>query len=58
MAESLSRETQELFDASDRAIAHSRKLVDQRREIMAECERNRSRQEASFILRRQILKPK
>ncbi|GLR90800.1 hypothetical protein [Bradyrhizobium iriomotense] len=54
MAEPFSRETQDLFDASDRAIAKSRELVDQRREMIAECERNRREQEARFTLRRAI----
>ncbi|MBR0717578.1 hypothetical protein [Bradyrhizobium liaoningense] len=57
MAEPFSREAQELFDASDRAIARSRDLVAQRREMMAECERNRREQEARFAFRRAILKP-
>jgi len=58
MAEPFSRETQELFDASDRAIAHSRELVDQRRETLAECERSRREQEARFVLRREMRKLK
>jgi len=58
MADPLSRETQELIDASDRAIAHSRELVDQRREMMSECERNRNEQEARFAFRREMRRPK
>jgi hypothetical protein len=58
MAEPYCREIEDLFDASDRAIAHSRELVNQRREMIAECDRNRREQEARFALRREILKPK
>jgi hypothetical protein len=58
MAEPFSRETQELFDAADRAIAYSRAIVDQRREMIAECERNRREQEARFAFRREIRIPK
>jgi len=58
MAEPFSLETQELFDASDRAIAHSRAIVAQRREMMAECERNRREQETRFAFRREIRKPR
>ena len=45
MAEPFSRETQELFDAADRAIDHSRELADQRRQMMAECKASRRVQE-------------
>jgi hypothetical protein len=41
MAQPFSLETQELLDAADLAIAHSRELADQRRQVIAECERNR-----------------
>ena len=58
MAEPLSLETQELLDAADRAIANSRALVDKRRQMMTECERSRAAQEAGFVLRREIWKPK
>jgi hypothetical protein len=58
MAEPFSRETQELFDASDRAIARSRELVAQRREMMAEYEWNRREQEIRLAFHREIRKPK
>lgn len=58
MAEQFSRETHELFDAADRAIAHSRELADQRRQLMAKCERDRLAQEARFALRRKMAEPK
>jgi hypothetical protein len=50
MAKLFSLETQELLDAADRAIARSRELADQRRQMMmAEGERNR-RQEVRLEL--------
>ena len=55
MVEPFSLETQELFDAADRAIARSRDLVDQRRQIMAECEKNRRKQQARFALLRAMM---
>lgn len=55
MAELFSRETQELFDAADRAIAHSRELVEQRRQLMAECERNRLQREVRLAFRREMV---
>lgn len=58
MVEPFSRETRELFDAADRAIAHSRELTDQRRQLMARCERDRLAQEARFALRREMVEPK
>lgn len=58
MAEPFSWEAQELFDACDRAIARSRELVEQRRQMMAECERERHEQELRFVLRREARKPK
>lgn len=57
MAEPFSFETQELLDAADRAIALSRDLADQRRQMMAECERSRRAQEARFALRRKMAEP-
>jgi len=58
MAKPFSRETQELFDAADRAIARSRERVAQRREMMAECERNRREQEVGFAFSREIRESK
>lgn len=58
MAERFSRETHELFDAADRAIAHSRELADERRQLMEKCERDRLAQEARFALRREMVEPK
>ena len=58
MAEPFSLETQELFDASDRAIARSRELIAQRREMMAQGERNRREQEDRFAFLRETRKPK
>ncbi len=58
MAEPFSLETQDLFDAADRAIAQSRELVIQRRDMMAECRRSRRAQEARFALRREMAEPK
>jgi hypothetical protein len=58
MAEPFSRETQELFDAADRAIAHSRELADQRRQMMAEYNANRRAQEVRFAILRETAKPK
>jgi hypothetical protein len=58
MAEPFRLETQELLDAADRAIALSHELIDQRRQLIAEWERNRRVQEARFVLRRVTRKPK
>jgi hypothetical protein len=58
MAEAFSLETQELLDAADRAIARSRDLAEQRKEMMAECETTRHRQEVRFAFFREIKKPK
>jgi hypothetical protein len=58
MAEAFSLETQDLIDAAGRAIAHSRELAAQRRDMMAECRRNRRAQEARFALRREMAEPK
>lgn len=58
MAEAFSLETQELLDAADRAIARSRDLAEQRKEMMAECERTRHRQEVRLAFFREIKKPK
>jgi hypothetical protein len=58
MAEPFSRETRELFDAADRAIAHSRELADQRRQMMAEYNANRRVQEVRFAILRETAKPK
>jgi hypothetical protein len=48
MAESFSKEARDLFDAADQAIARSRELVGQRRQIVAAYERARREQEARF----------
>ena len=57
MAEPFSLETQELFDAADRAIASSRQLIAQRREMIVECKRARREQEDRFASRREIWNP-
>jgi hypothetical protein len=57
MADAFSLETQELLDAADRAIARSRDLAEQRKEMMAECERTRHRQEIRLAFLREIKKP-
>jgi hypothetical protein len=58
MAEPFSRETQKLFDASDRAITQSRELADQRRQMMAEYNAKRREQEVRFAILRETAKPK
>jgi hypothetical protein len=58
MVEPFSLETQELLDAADRAIARSRTLANQRRQMRAECERNRREQEIRLAFRREIWEPK
>ena len=58
MAEAFSLETRELLDAADRAIARSRDLAEQRKEMMAQCERTRHRQEIRLAFLREIKKPK
>jgi hypothetical protein len=57
MAQPFSLETQELLDAADLAIAHSRELADQRRQVIAECERNRRVQQVRLAFLRER-KPK
>jgi hypothetical protein len=44
VAEPYSEETQRLLDAADRAIARSQDLVEQRRNVIAECEQKRREQ--------------
>ena len=58
MVDAFSLETQELLDAADRAIARSRDLAEQRKEMMAQCERTRHRQEIRLAFLREIQKPK
>jgi hypothetical protein len=58
MAEPIGLETHELLDAADRAIARSRELVHQRREMIGEWEKIRRAQEVRLALRREIWKPK
>jgi len=58
MAQAFSLETQELLDAADRVIARSRDLAEQRKEVMAECERTRRRQEIRLAFLREIKKHK
>jgi hypothetical protein len=58
MADAFSQETQELLDAADRAIARSRDLADQRRQMVARCERDRREQEGRFAFLRELRKPK
>ena len=58
MAEPIGLEAHELLDAADRAIARSRELIRQRREMIAEWERLRRAQEGRLAFRREIWKPK
>jgi hypothetical protein len=57
VAEPFSLKTQQLIDAADRAIAHSRALADQRRQLMAECKANRRVPEARFAILCETAKP-
>ena len=58
MVEPIGLEAHELLDAADRAIARSRELVRQRREMIAEWERIRRSEEVRLAFRREIWKPK
>jgi hypothetical protein len=58
MGEELSYEAKILFERADRAIAKSREIAEQRRQIVTECERAGRRQELLFIFRGEIAKPK
>ncbi|MHC2623931.1 hypothetical protein ACVIW2_005963 [Bradyrhizobium huanghuaihaiense] len=58
MTEQYGRELQDLFDAADRAIAHSREIIRQRREMLAACENDRRQQEDRFAFRRELWKPR
>lgn len=58
MTEQYSWELQELFDAADRAIAHSREIIKQRRDLITACERERRQQEDRFTFRRELRKPR
>jgi hypothetical protein len=58
MAEAFSYETMVLLEAADRAIAHSRALVEQRRQLMAHAKRARRRQELDFVFRPKRAEPK
>jgi len=58
MAEPFSLETQELLDAADRAIARSCQLAHERRQLVAECERNRRAAELRIAFVGEIWKPR
>jgi hypothetical protein len=58
MAQPLSDETQQLLDAADRAIERSRALVEQARQIRADCVRELRVQEMRFAFMREIKKLK
>jgi hypothetical protein len=47
-----SEETQRLLDAADQAIARSRDLVEQRRNVVTDCEEARRQQELRQIFSR------
>jgi hypothetical protein len=55
MTEELSDETVVLLEAADRAIASSKEIVEQRRQMMAECRKANRQQQLRFALRRQPL---
>jgi hypothetical protein len=54
MAEPFSPETQKLLDAADRAIARSRELADQRRQMLADFETGRHRREVRLAFASEI----
>jgi hypothetical protein len=56
MSEPLSQETLDLLDAADQAIARSRDLVAQRRQLIAAWDFARQEQEVRFTFRRQRAK--
>ncbi|MBR1160873.1 hypothetical protein [Bradyrhizobium elkanii] len=58
MAELLSLETQELLDAADRAIARSRELVAERRQVIAQWESRRHAQDVRLAFLHEIGKPR
>jgi hypothetical protein len=58
MAQPLSDETQQLLDAADRAIERSRALVEQARQVRADCVRELRVQEMRFAFMREIKKLK
>jgi hypothetical protein len=58
MAQPFSEETQRLLEAADRAIDHSRRVVEQAREIHAACARELAAQELRFVFRRGLREPK
>ena len=54
----LSLETEDLLEAADRAVARSRELVHQRRQLIVELETQRRAQEERFAFHREIFRPK
>jgi hypothetical protein len=56
MSEPLSQETLDLLDAADQAIARSRDLVEQRRQLIGAWDLARQEQEVRFTFRRQRAK--
>jgi hypothetical protein len=48
--ETFDEETQSILDAADRAIARSQELVEQRRSIVAECERRRQQRNRELLV--------
>jgi hypothetical protein len=56
MSEPFSQETLDLLDAADQAIARSRDLVEQRRQLMGAWDLARQEQGVRFTFRRQRAK--
>jgi hypothetical protein len=56
MSEPFSQETLDLLDAADQAIARSRDLVAQRRQLIGAWDSARQEQEVRFTFRRQRAK--
>jgi hypothetical protein len=58
MAKAFSYETMVLLEAADRAIAHSRSLREQRRQLIAEAKRAMRRRQLDFVFRPKRAEPK
>jgi hypothetical protein len=58
MADQVSEEAQALLDAADLAMAQSKAIMEQTRQVRAEAQRRLRAQELRFMILREMKKPK
>ena len=54
MRQAFTKETQQLLDAADHAIARSRDLAEQRRKLIVDCAKARQQRELRYIFHRSV----